>query len=78
MTGKALILGASGGFGGAMAQALGRAGWQVTRYRRGTNMTKAAQGMDVIVNGLNPPKYHNWAKLIPEITADVLGSAKAS
>jgi nucleoside-diphosphate-sugar epimerase len=78
MTGKALILGASGGFGGAMAYALGRAGWQVTRFERGTNMAKAAHGMDVIVNGLNPPKYHNWATLIPEITADVLGAAKAS
>lgn len=40
-------------------------------------MTAQAQGVDVIVNGLNPPNYHNWAKLIPEITADVIAAAKA-
>ena len=35
-------------------------------------------GADVIDNGLNPPNYHNWAKLIPQITADVIAAAKAS
>lgn len=78
MTGKALVLGASGNFGGALAQSLTAAGWQVTRFQRGTDMTMAAQDMDVIVNGLNPPNYHNWAMLIPQITDRVIAAAQAS
>ena len=38
----------------------------------------AADGVDLIVNGLNPPNYHNWAKTIPEITKQVIAAAKAS
>ncbi|MDO6588769.1 MULTISPECIES: epimerase [Rhodobacterales] len=41
-------------------------------------MTRAAMGADVIVNGLNPPNYHNWSLLIPQITAQVITAAKAS
>jgi nucleoside-diphosphate-sugar epimerase len=41
-------------------------------------MSAAAQGADVIVNGLNPPNYHNWADIIPKITTDVLAAAKSS
>ena len=73
-----LVLGASGLFGSRAAQAFGAAGWQVRRYQRGTDMTAAAMGADVIVNGMNPPMYHNWAQLIPQITSQVLGAAKAS
>lgn len=78
MTQTALVLGASGGFGGQVAQALDSAGWTVHRYRRGTDMTAAAQGADLIVNGLNPPAYHDWDRLIPEITTQVLAAGKAS
>jgi nucleoside-diphosphate-sugar epimerase len=78
MTQTALVLGASGGFGGKMARALQASGWQVNRYRRGTDMVSAARGADLIVNGLNPPAYHNWDQLIPEITASTLTVAKAS
>lgn len=78
MTGKALVLGAGGNFGGAVAKALTAAGWQVTRFQRGTDMTAAAQGMDVIVNGLNPPNYHNWARLIPQITDEAISAAQVS
>ena len=78
MTKTALVLGASGGFGGQMALALQSAGWQVTRYQRGTDMATAAKGTDLIVNGLNPPNYHNWGKLIPEITTQVLAAGRAS
>ncbi len=74
----ALVLGASGGFGGQVALALQATGWTVRRYRRGTDMTLAAKGADLIVNGLNPPAYHNWDKLIPEITTSVLAAGKAS
>jgi len=41
-------------------------------------MTEAARGVDVIVNGLNPPKYHDWARLIPAITRQVIAAAQAS
>jgi nucleoside-diphosphate-sugar epimerase len=78
MTKTALVLGASGGFGGEMALALQRAGWQVRRYQRGTDMAAAARGAQLIVNGLNPPNYHNWDKLIPEITAKVIAAGRAS
>ncbi len=75
---KVLVLGASGLFGSHVAKAFAAAGWQVTAYKRGTDMAAAARGMDVIVNGLNPPMYHDWANLIPKITEEVLAAAKAS
>ncbi|NOX74775.1 MAG: epimerase [Alphaproteobacteria bacterium] len=78
MTKTALILGASGKFGRACSIAFKADGWSVRHYDRNTDMTKAAIGADIIVNGLNPPAYHNWAKLIPAITADVIQAAKAS
>lgn len=74
----ALVLGSSGGFGGQVALALQAEGWSVRRYARGTDMAAAAQGARLIVNGLNPPAYHNWDRLIPEITTQVLAAGKAS
>ena len=74
----ALVLGASGGFGGQVALALQAAGWRVNRYSRGTDMAAAAKGAALIVNGLNPPAYHAWDRLIPEITASVIGAGRAS
>ena len=73
-----LILGASGLFGSHAAAAFQTAGWTVRRYQRGTDMARAAMEADLIVNALNPPKYHNWAKLIPQITGQVIAAAKAS
>lgn len=78
MTGTVLILGPSGKIGSHAADAFWNAGWTVRRYRRGTDMTAAALGADVIVNGLNPPAYHDWARQIPKITAEVIAAAKAS
>ena len=78
MTGTVLVLGAGGNFGSHAARAFAAAGWQVRRYQRGTDMIAAAKGVDVIVNGLNPPNYHNWAKILPEITAQVIAAAAAS
>ena len=78
MTKRALILGPSGKIGRHAARAFAAQGWQVRSYRRGTDMKVAARGVDVIVNGLNPPNYHNWATLIPQITRDVIAAAKAS
>ncbi len=78
MTRIALVLGASGNFGARMAEALWNAGWQVRTYIRGTDMAAAVQGASLIVNGLNPPGYHDWARLIPEITDSVLAAGRAS
>jgi nucleoside-diphosphate-sugar epimerase len=78
MTKTALVLGSNGGFGSQAALAFETAGWRVNRYRRGTDMAQSARGASVIVNGLNPPAYHNWDQLIPEITAQVLAAARSS
>lgn len=75
---KALILGASGHFGGQAARAFADAGWQIEVFKRGADMVAAAKGADLIVNGLNPPNYHAWDRLIPEITSAVLDAAKVS
>jgi nucleoside-diphosphate-sugar epimerase len=78
MGGTVLVLGASGNFGARAAEAFAAAGWQVRRYRRGTDMVAAAKGADVIVNALNPPKYHAWEVLIPQITEQVIAAGLAS
>ncbi len=78
MTKTVLILGATGKIGQHAARAFAAGGWTVRRYQRGTNMAKAAAGADVIVNGLNPPNYHDWSTLIPQITKEVIAAAKSS
>lgn len=78
MTKTALILGSSGKIGQHAKQAFLQAGWDVRAYERGSDMLAAARGVDVIVNGLNPPKYHDWARQIPTITRQVIEAAKAS
>lgn len=78
MTGTVLVLGSTGLFGSRAAQAFAQAGWQVRRFRRGDDMTASARGADVIVNALNPPMYHDWARLVPAITAEVIAAAEAS
>ncbi|MCV2894936.1 epimerase [Lentibacter sp. XHP0401] len=79
MTQTALILGGSGKIGAHAKRAFEAAGWRCRMYeRKAGNMAEAAMGCDVIVNGLNPPNYHNWAELIPAITEEVIAAAKAS
>lgn len=78
MAGTILVLGASGNVGSRIAEAFAAAGWVVRRYQRGTDMTAAARGADVIFNGLNPPMYHDWDRLIPQITAQVIAAGLAS
>jgi len=78
MTQTALILGASGKIGRHFATAFQAAGWTVKRFTRGQDMTRAAMGCDVIVNGMNPPAYHDWDTILPQITAQVIAAAKAS
>ena len=73
-----LVLGSNGLFGSHAAAAFAAAGWHVRRYTRGDDMTSAAMGADVIVNALNPPNYHDWARLIPQITDQVIAAGLAS
>ncbi len=63
MTQSALILGASGKFGHHAAQAFTAAGWHVTRFDRASgDLARAVRGVDVVVNGWNPPDYSTWAR----------------
>ena len=79
MTKTVLILGASGKIGRHSAEAFRNAGWQVRLFDRNRHdMVAAATGCDVIVNGMNPPNYHNWAGIIPAITRQVIFAARAS
>jgi nucleoside-diphosphate-sugar epimerase len=74
-----LVLGASGLFGSHAARMFEQAGWRVRRYDRARgDMAGAARGADLIVNALNPPGYHDWARLVPAITQEVLGAAQAT
>ena len=79
MSATVLVLGGSGKIGRHATRAFAQAGWTVRQFdRRADDMTTAAMGADVIVNGLNPPAYHDWAKIIPAITAEVIAAANAS
>lgn len=74
---RVLILGASGMLGGHSAKAFKAARWEVRRYNRAkNNMIEAAQGCDVIINGMNPQNYNNWKFYIPQITKQVLEAAE--
>jgi nucleoside-diphosphate-sugar epimerase len=79
MPGTVLILGGTGKVGRHSADAFAAAGWRVRHFdRRTDDMAAAARGSDVIVNGLNPPNYHNWQEAIPRITAQVIAAARHS
>lgn len=74
-----LILGASGSFGSNCVDVFSAAGWEVRKFRRGEeDMVEAAKGVDVIVNGLNPPNYKGWVTELPKIARQVVAAAKAS
>ncbi|WP_226627571.1 epimerase [Alloyangia pacifica] len=78
MARKVLILGASGHSGSAFAHAFAEDGWQVHRFQRGSDPAKAAQGCALIINAMNPPDYHDWARQIPQITELTMQAARAS
>lgn len=78
MIGKALILGGSGRFGRHMSAELWNRGWQVRQFDRETDdLMQASEGMDLIVNGWNPP-YQNWQTELPLQTEQIIAAAKAS
>ncbi|MBL4805746.1 MAG: epimerase [Rhodobacteraceae bacterium] len=79
MTNTVLVLGASGSFGRNCVEAFSKAGWSVRKYRRDVDdITVVSQGVDVIVNGLNPQNYKNWPVELPRITKLVVGAAISS
>ncbi|MEL6642894.1 MAG: epimerase [Pseudomonadota bacterium] len=76
MSGTALILGANGRFGRNAAEAFWNAGWRVTLFDRATDdLAIASRGIDVIVNGWNPP-YPRWSTDVPAMTAAVIDAAR--
>ena len=107
MAKNVLIIGATGGIGGAAAAAFAGRGWDVTamhrepgsalagllagggswasdaKWVRGDAMqeadvTRAAEGMDVIVHGANPPGYKKWKKLAIPMLANAIEAARQS
>jgi len=78
MTQTVLILGATGRLGRHAKHAFESAGWQVRCFSRGTDdLTRAAQGADVIVNGWNPP-YSQWQATVTGLTRQVIAAAQDS
>jgi nucleoside-diphosphate-sugar epimerase len=78
MQNTALILGSTGRFGRAAAEAFWNAGWRVRTFdRRSDDLNEAARGAGVIVNGWNPP-YPRWAAELPALTDRVIGAVRGS
>lgn len=78
MTATALILGSTGRFGRHVGAALAQRGWTLRRFdRRRDDLDRAAEGVDLIVNGWNPP-YPDWAAQLPGQTATIRRAAERS
>lgn len=78
MSETALILGASGRFASAVAEAMAAEGWEIRRFRRGSGpLAEAARGCGLIVNGWNPP-YPRWEAEVPGLVAQIVEAARAS
>lgn len=76
MSKTVLILGASGRFGRAAADAFAQAGWTVRNYDRASgDLARAAWGADVIVNAWNP-LYTDWSEQVPGLTQKVIKVAQ--
>lgn len=76
MTHTVLILGSTGRFGSAAAEAFHAAGWTVRPYDRASgDLARAAWGADVIVNAWNPA-YPDWPSQVPGLTDKVIKVAR--
>lgn len=96
---RALVIGATGGIGGAVADRLIADGWTVRALNRDPDRARAtrpglewvrgdamveadvvaaAQGVQLLVHGANPPGYRNWAGLQMPMLASSIAAAKAS
>lgn len=94
----ALVLGATGGIGGALAAALLQRGYRVHAMHRvperqatarpqyewvrgdamrAEDVLRAAEGASVIVHGVNPPGYQNWAELVLPMIDNTIAAARA-
>lgn len=94
----ALVLGATGGIGGALATALLQRGYRVRAMHRAPerqttarphyewvrgdamraeDVLRAAEGASVIVHGVNPPGYQNWAELVLPMIDNTIAAARA-
>ncbi|MDR3462589.1 MAG: NAD-dependent epimerase/dehydratase family protein [Beijerinckiaceae bacterium] len=98
----ALVLGLTGGVGGATAKALASHGWQIramardperarlgarasypVQWLRGDAMnsdevSRAAEGAELIVHAVNPPQYKNWRGLALPMLANTIAAARQS
>ena len=74
MTQTALILGPTGRFGRTVMDAFQAAGWATRAFSRGDDLTGAARGVDIIVNGWNPA-YPDWKDQVPQLTDQVIRAA---
>ncbi|NWH08111.1 MAG: NAD-dependent epimerase/dehydratase family protein [Alphaproteobacteria bacterium] len=92
-----LVLGATGGVGGAIADALHARGWRVRAMGRDVktaamrhprfswvegdalnraDVISAAHGAKVIVHGVNPPRYRNWAGTVVPMIENTIAAAR--
>lgn len=96
----ALVIGATGNFGGVLTRRLLADGWQVSALHRtpskaarpelagvqwrlgdalvAADVIRAAEGVDLIVHGANPPGYRNWAETAPQMLKSSLAAAEAT
>jgi nucleoside-diphosphate-sugar epimerase len=97
----ALVIGATGGVGGAIADRLVQDGWRVRAPHRhpdkaratsgrpdlewvagdamdAASIAAAADGAQIVVHGVNPPGYRNWAGLQMPMLGSSIAAARAS
>lgn len=78
MPNTVLIPGGHGRFDRNAINAFKARGWDVRQFdRKSEDLWDAARGVDVIVNGWNPP-YPDWASLVPKLAKQVIKVAKST
>lgn len=97
----AMVIGATGGVGGAIADRLVTDGWRVRAPHRDPDRARAtsgrphlewvrgdamspdeiaaaSEGAEIVVHGVNPPGYRNWAGLQLPMLASSIAAARAA